>query len=187
MILHKHSPLWADAFRELKEVYSCCLGDLAIAIEHVGSTSVPDIKAKPILDIDIVIADYDHFPRVVDKLALLGYRHNGDQGIRHREAFHGIDEWTPHTDPRRHWQNHHLYVCPQWSEELKRHLLLRDYLRTNETARREYEAIKQLIEARSDGDRKKYAAIKEAEFGTFFTKMLAAASIAVPVPSFCTS
>jgi GrpB-like predicted nucleotidyltransferase (UPF0157 family) len=183
MILHEHSPLWAEAFRELRDVYSRCLGDLAIAIEHVGSTAIPDIKAKPILDIDVVIADYDIFPRVVDRLALLGYSHNGDQGIRHREAFHGADEWTPHTDPRRHWHNHHLYVCPQWSEELKRHLLFRDYLRTNKTARREYEIIKLSIEARADGDRKKYATIKEEECRPFFRNMLAVALTTVAVPS----
>lgn len=82
MILHQHSPLWAEAFRELRGVYAHCLGDLAIAIEHVGSTSVPDIKAKPILDIDIVIADYDIFPNQQSRGG--SHRSSGSAQLSHK-------------------------------------------------------------------------------------------------------
>ena len=172
MILHDYTPTWADEFERLKHVYADALGDLALAIEHVGSTSITGIKAKPIIDIDVVIKDYTIFPDVVERLAQLGYTHNGDQGVLHREAFKYQDGFTPHTTPQRQWMLHHLYVCPAFSEELRRHLLFRDYLRANADARNAYERIKVVIAARSDGDRKVYAAIKEAEYGEFFERTL---------------
>jgi len=175
VILHEYRSAWSDEFELLKGVYVESLGDLAIAIEHIGSTSIPGIKAKPIIDIDIVIRDYGVFPNVVEKLASLGYSHNGDQGILHREAFKRKDEFTPYSKPKRKWVNHHLYVCPEFSEELRRHLIFRDYLRADEDAKREYESIKVAIAARSDGDRKKYAAIKETECRDFVERTLAAA------------
>jgi len=150
-------------------------GDLAIAIEHVGSTSIPGIKAKPIIDIDVVIQNYTVFPDVVERLARLGYTHNGDQGIPHREAFKRQDECTPRTTLPQEWMHHHLYVCPASSEELRRHLAFRDYLRVNADARNAYERIKVAIAARSNGDRKVYAAIKETEYNEFFEHTLAAA------------
>lgn len=175
MILHEYTSTWAEEFERLKRVYAEALCDLAIAIEHVGSTSIPGIKAKPIIDIDVVIKDYDIFPDVVERLAWLGYTHNGDQGILHREAFKRQDAFTPYTTPKRQWMKHHLYVCPTFSEELQRHLAFRDYLRVNTEARNEYERIKVAITARSDDDPKKYATIKEAEYGEFFERTLSAA------------
>ncbi|MBN1351907.1 GrpB family protein [candidate division KSB1 bacterium] len=175
MILHDYTPTWKEEFERLKAIYLESLGDTIIAIEHIGSTSIPGIKAKPILDVDIVIENYEIFPTVVDRLARLGYTHNGDQGILHREAFKRKDEFTPESSPRRKWMNHHLYVCPEFSEELKRQLIFRDTLRIDERAKRAYEAIKIEIAARADGDRKRYAAIKEAECREFVEKTLAAA------------
>jgi len=172
MILHDYTPAWNTEFLHLKAIYQECLRDTAIAIEHVGSTSIPGIKAKPIIDIDIVIRNYDIFPTVVDKLANLGYSHNGDQGILHREAFKRKDEYTPYSQMKRCWMNHHLYVCPEFSEELKRHILFRDYVRAHDNARQEYERIKMEIAAKSDGDRKQYAAIKETECRDFVENIL---------------
>lgn len=175
MIIHEYDPTWPDKFEQLKAIYLETLGDLALAIEHVGSTSIPGIKAKPNIDIDIVIKNYDIFPNVAEKLAKLGYRHNGDQGVLHREAFKRMDESTPYTESKRTWINHNLYVCPEFSEELKRHLLFRDYLRINDDARNAYQQIKEDIVARSNDDRKTYVTIKENEYGNFFEEMLATA------------
>ncbi|MDP6041533.1 MAG: GrpB family protein [Candidatus Latescibacteria bacterium] len=176
MIITDYDPSWPKKFEELKAVYKKALGNLALVIEHVGSTSIPEIKAKPNLDIDIVIKDYGIFPQVVEKLAELGYRHNGDQGVLHREAFKRDDESIPFTEPKRTWMNHSLYVCPESSEQLKRHLLFRDYLRINDDARNAYQKIKEDIVARSNGDRKTYVTIKEEEFGDFFEKIITTAT-----------
>lgn len=106
---------------------------MIISIEHVGSTSVKGLYAKPIIDIDIVI-ESENFPEVKNKLYNIGYEHVGDLGITGREAFKYND--------KEELMEHHLYVCPKESPELKRHLALRDYLRTHEAERNEYSQIK---------------------------------------------
>lgn len=172
MIVYEYDPNWPQEFERLKAVYLQTLDNLIITVEHVGSTSIPGLKAKPTIDMDMVIKDYDIFPAVVEKLADLGYVHNGDQGIQHREAFKRDDATIPYTEPKRTWLTHHLYVCPTYSEELKRHLLLRDYLRINDKARDAYASIKDDIVARSKDDRPTYVAIKEDEYNDFFENML---------------
>ncbi len=119
----------------IKDELTAALGELAIGIEHVGSTSVEGLSAKPIIDIDVVIKDYTVFEEVVSALGSIGYRHEGDLGIAGREAFK--------YDGKDHLRKHHLYVCPEASPELKRHIAFRDYLRTHPDAVREYSRIKE--------------------------------------------
>jgi len=125
---------WKQAFETVREQLQAALGDLALAIEHVGSTSVEGLAAKPILDIDVVIRSYDDFAAVVQRLAAIGYIHEGDLGIKDREAFR--------YDNKPHLQKHHLYVCPQDSAELNRHITFRNYLRSHPQAAAEYGAVK---------------------------------------------
>lgn len=127
-MLSHHDPTWTSEFAALEAVYTAALGDLVLQIEHVGSTVVADLIAKPILDIDIVISDYSVFPQVVRALQLLGYEHRGDQGIPQREVFEAADATVPFGEPRRRWMAHPL-VCPLSSAELRRHVLFRDLLR----------------------------------------------------------
>ena len=122
---------FSDIAREIREN----LGELALDIEHVGSTSVPGLSAKPIIDIDVVIRDYGSLDAVISALGRIGYRHEDDLGIAGREAF-GYEG-------KEHLQKHHLYVCPQDSPELKRHVAFRDYLRSHPEAVREYSRIKE--------------------------------------------
>ena len=96
---------WKEAFDSIKRELDAVLGDVAIAIEHVGSTSVPGLSAKPCIDIDIVIKDYSVFDEVVERLFKIGYVHEGDLGIKDREAFKYCE--------KPHLMKHHLYVCPQ--------------------------------------------------------------------------
>ena len=126
---------WNRYYNEIKDELQDALGKLALRIEHVGSTSVHGLSAKPIIDIDVVIKDYSVFNAVVLKLQDLGYRHEGDLGIAGREAFK--------YDGKEHLQKHHLYVCPEDSAELKRHIAFRDYLRSNSEAVKEYSRIKE--------------------------------------------
>ena len=126
---------WEQAFTQIKDEIQAALGSLALRIEHVGSTSVRGLSAKPIIDIDVVIRDYSVFDTVVTALKEIGYQHEGDLGIAAREAFK--------YDGKAHLQQHHLYVCPQDSAELKRHIAFRNYLRSNPEAVREYGRIKE--------------------------------------------
>ena len=126
---------WKQCFEKISEEVSMALGDLALSIEHVGSTSVPGLAAKPIIDIDVVIEDESRLPAVVSALAKIGYQHEGNLGIPGREAF-GYEGKT-------HLMEHHLYVCPADSPELRRHLSFRDYLRSHPEAVHEYSRIKE--------------------------------------------
>ena len=126
---------WKQDFLMIKDELTSALGQLAMRIEHVGSTSVEGLSAKPIIDIDVVIKDYTVLEEVVSALGVLGYRHEGNLGITGREAFK--------YDGKEHLKKHHLYVCPEDSPELKRHIAFRDYLRTHSDAMREYSHIKE--------------------------------------------
>ena len=125
---------WKSDFNAIKAEISDVLGDLIIGIEHVGSTSVEGMYAKPCIDIDVVISDHSVFDAVVNKLADIGYIHEGDLGIKDREAF----KYSGKT----HLKKHHLYVCPQSSAELHRHITFRNFLRNNPQAAEKYSAVK---------------------------------------------
>ncbi len=126
---------WKFAFEEIKREIEGAIGDLIIGIEHVGSTSVEGLSAKPIIDIDVVIKDYSTFDAVVSKLESIGYIYEGNLGIKDREAFKYSD--------KPHLQQHHLYVCPQQSVELYRHITFRDFLVNNSEAAKKYSAVKE--------------------------------------------
>ena len=126
---------WSMAFEKIKKELEAALGALAVGIEHVGSTSVVGMSAKPCIDIDVIIRDYSVWNEVMMRLGDIGYIHEGDLGIKDREAFRYLE--------KTHLQKHHLYVCPQYSEELHRHLVFRDFLRGNPVAAKRYSLVKE--------------------------------------------
>lgn len=126
---------WRQNFEEICCELKTALGKLALRIEHVGSTSVKGLSAKPVIDIDVVIKDYTVFGEVIKALENHGYYYEGDLGIPEREAFGYVG--------REHLMKHHLYVCPENSRELKRHLLFRDHLRSHPEDAAEYSRIKE--------------------------------------------
>lgn len=170
-MLSIHDPNWAGEFAALEAVLAEALDGLVLDIEHVGSTAVPDLLAKPILDIDVVMQDYSVFPAIVRALEGLGYDHKGDQGIFEREAFRARSS-APNVPRAGGWMHHHLYVCPRQGRELQRHLRFRDALRSDAGLRQEYAAIKTSIAARAGGDRRRYAEIKEHECRAFVERVL---------------
>ena len=125
---------WKSAFETIKREIEVALGSLALGIEHVGSTSVQGLAAKPCIDIDVIIRDYAVFDDVVKQLEAIGYLHEGNLGIADREAFRYSD--------KPHLMMHHLYVCPQDSAELHRHITFRDFLRSNPQAAQKYGQVK---------------------------------------------
>ncbi len=125
----EYNPEWPRVFRELSRLISTVVGDLVLRIEHVGSTSVYGLAAKPIIDLDVVIATRDQLPEIADRLGIMGYVHEGDLGIEGREAFGREGEDVPKDGTGRNWPAHHLYVCAEGNIELIRHVVFRDYLR----------------------------------------------------------
>jgi GrpB-like predicted nucleotidyltransferase (UPF0157 family) len=156
-----YDPEWPRIFEALREVYLNALGELAIAIEHVGSTSVSGLAAKPIIDIDVVIQSRDELPSVVQRLALLGYRHQGDLGVPGREAFarDGADD-VPRDGSGRRWPAHNLYVCALNCSELRRQLMFRDWLRGNPAVAAEYGMLKRRLADIYSDDRESYTDAK---------------------------
>lgn len=130
-----YSDQWERDFLKIKDEIKSALGELAERIEHVGSTSVRGLSAKPVIDIDVVISDSSVLSDVIAALGRIGYQHEGDLGITGREAFR--------YDGKDHLQKHHLYVCPNDSSELKKHIAFRDYLRSHPEAAAEYSRIKE--------------------------------------------
>ena len=165
MLLQPHQSHWADDFAAICATIRSVLPNDSIVIEHVGSTSVKGLAAKPIIDIDLVFYPSIFFETIQAGLEKLGYYHNGDQGIEGREVFKRKNEVEQQEvlDTIRH----HLYVCAADSKELKRHLRFRDHLRANEAARREYERLKYMIAEQANQDRKVYALLKEELAGDF--------------------
>ena len=135
VIVLPYDVAWESAFEAIRAEIQTALGDLMLGIEHVGSTSVKGMSAKPCIDIDVVIRDYSVFDAVVQKLDAIGYIHEGDLGIKDREAFKYAD--------KPHLMTHHLYVCPRDSEELHRHIVFRNFLRENPEAVKKYSRVKE--------------------------------------------
>ncbi|WP_207496766.1 GrpB family protein [Aridibaculum aurantiacum] len=128
IIIEEYSPNWASVFQQLRSIYLRHLADVVTDVQHVGSTSVVGLAAKPIIDIDLVIPNRENLVVVIKRLHLLGYDHRGDLGIKDREAFKRRSDHVPFDPHIRTWPNHHLYVCPSDSIALKNHLALRDFL-----------------------------------------------------------
>ena len=135
VVVEPYNEEWKSDFIAIRDELDTVLKDIVLRIEHVGSTSVEGLSAKPVIDIDVVIKDTTVLPDVISALQTIGYFHEGDLGIPGREAFK--------YEGKEHLRKHHLYVCSQDSEELKRHITFRDYLRSNPDAVEEYSKIKE--------------------------------------------
>ena len=152
VVVLPYDAAWRSAFEKIKAEIESAIGNLILGIEHIGSTSVEGMSAKPIIDIDVVINDYSVFPAVVDALKSIGYIHEGDLGIKDREAF----KYTN----KPHLMLHHLYVCPKDSKELHRHIAFRDFLRANADAVQKYSKVKETAAEMFPYDINKYIEYK---------------------------
>jgi GrpB-like predicted nucleotidyltransferase (UPF0157 family) len=171
VIIVDYDPLWPCRFDRLAAVYSRVLEELHHRIEHIGSTSVPGLAAKPIIDIIIVIPSMAGFALLNAAFESLGYLHNGDQDVPGREVFKlkesdimarclGENPWP-----------HHLYVCPSDSKSLAQMLFFRDYLRTHADTSRRYDELKRGLAQKLRNDRVGYTDAKTA-FVTAITDLM---------------
>lgn len=171
MLIEKYNPAWVDQFNNIKSQLETVLCGLECSIEHVGSTSVPNLDSKPIIDIDIVYQAKPDFEKIKQCLEKICYYHNGNQGLEGREVFKRSGQMS--NAVLDHIQ-HHLYVCPIGSKALERHLLSRNHLRKNEEARIKYQQMKYALAEQSNQDRKKYQELKEVYVNDFIDLMIAA-------------
>ena len=138
IIVTDYDPAWPRAFEQLRARIWPAIEGVATAIEHVGSTSVPGLAAKPVIDLTIVVPDALAMATVIDRLAGIGYRHRGDLGVAGREAFAAPEEAAAH----------HLYACIDENDALRNHLAVRDCLRSDPAAAAEYGALKKRLAVR---------------------------------------
>ena len=132
-----YDPSWVEHFDQLKQWYEpMLLGVEVVAIEHVGSTSVPGLPAKPIIDVDIVIPR-EGIPRAIEVFESHSHVCRGDLGITDRYAF--LISQAPFAT--------NTYLVVEGSVALRNHLLLRQVLRENPELRREYAVIKRQLAA----------------------------------------
>ena len=87
MLIHAYNEKWIADFIELRKYIAKALAGLDIFIEHIGSTAIPGLAAKPIIDIDVVFTNNTSFDEIKRRLESIGYYHNGNQGIPGREVF----------------------------------------------------------------------------------------------------
>lgn len=150
IVVVEYDPDWPERFRLLCDRIGHVLAELVAAIEHIGSTAVPALSAKPVIDIDVLLASESFLSEAIRRLAGLGYRHEGDLGIAGREAFTAPQDEPPH----------HLYVCLPDRQGFARHLAFRDYLRANPWEAQHYGELKKQLAQRFPDNRSAYAAGK---------------------------
>ncbi len=145
-----YSPEWPEWFAGVAaQLEQALRGVPVIAIEHVGSTSVPGLAAKPVLDIDVVVAR-QNVAAAITALADVGYTHRGDLGVTDRESMAAPDD-----DPRRN-----VYVCVDGTLHLRNHLAVRSILRSRPDLRDRYGAVKSAIAQDPAMDIETYLALK---------------------------
>ncbi|MDA8262286.1 MAG: GrpB family protein [Actinomycetota bacterium] len=155
IVIQDYDPAWPAMFEELAEPVRGALVGMNARVEHVGSTAVPGLAAKEVIDMDVVVASPQDVPEAVERLGRLGYLHRGDLGIRGREAF----AWPPGS------RRHHLYVVPAGSEPFLNHLRFRDHLRSHTEDADAYAALKRLLAQTYRTDRARYTDAKSAFIG----------------------
>ncbi len=155
---------WPDHFASEACHLRTAMGGLSLRIEHVGSTSVPGLAAKPVIDIQISVATLDGLDVYIAPLASLGYNH---------VPFGDVDRVYPFFRKPAEWPStHHIHLCVSGSEHERRHLAFRDYLRNHPQAANEYLALKRSLAATHVGataeSRERYSLAKTE----FITLML---------------
>jgi len=152
-----YDPHWPRAFEIERDRIQAALGTLALRIDHNGSTAVPGLSAKPIIDIQISIAHLEPIDAFRSPLRAIGYIHVPSPDDSRCPFFHRPRDW-PHT--------HHVHVVQTGSDEERRTLAFRDYLRAHPPVAREYEALKHQLAALHGGSdaesREAYAIAKTA-------------------------
>jgi GrpB-like predicted nucleotidyltransferase (UPF0157 family) len=161
IVMADYDSLWPTLFAELAKPLARAVHDLGATVEHVGSTAVVGLAAKPIIDIDVVVRAADEVPAAIDHLRDLGYVYQGDKGIPGREAF----LWPPGALP------HHVYVVVADSKPHTDHVAFRDHLRRQPDVARAYAELKRGLAAQYADDRLGYTEAKTE----FITRALAAA------------
>lgn len=166
IVVEKYNENWPIEFEKLKKKFEKALNELDYRIEHVGSTSVPGLAAKPILDIDIIVKNKETMERVIERIESIGYKHQGDWGVPGREVFKYKEGFDVEDE-----MEHHLYACIDGIDSLKNHLNLKKYLSSNPEAVKEYGELKKKLAKKYPEDIDSYVDGKTDLIVSFLAKM----------------
>jgi GrpB-like predicted nucleotidyltransferase (UPF0157 family) len=150
LVVEPYNPEWPHMFRQLQTFLYRNLVGTYHAIEHVGSTAVPGMAAKPIIDVDVVARE-GRFEQIKSRLVAAGYEYEGEKGVPGREAFDLRDAGLRAALPA-----HHLYVLAADADELRRHRAFRDFLTAHPEWAEKLSTHKLELAARLGDDRQAY-------------------------------
>lgn len=145
VVVAEYDQSWPARYEEEKARIVEALGDAVVAIEHVGSTAVPGLAAKPIIDIMVGVRKLDDGERCIRPLVAIGYEYRGEAGVPGRHYFRK-------GDPR----SHHLHMAEHAGHFWERHILFRDLLREDRELAQQYGALKKELAAKYRTERLAY-------------------------------
>ena len=143
-----HNPRWAAMFQTEADQLATVFGSAALAIEHIGSSAIPGIKAKPIIDILVVVEDIERVDNFNEQMMTLGYEPRGEFGIPGRRYFS-----TGHSDADR---PRHVHVFQSGNPQVARHIDFRDYLRAHPDDAQAYSRLKETLAKKFPNDAESY-------------------------------
>jgi GrpB-like predicted nucleotidyltransferase (UPF0157 family) len=147
-----HDPSWAQLAAEACRCIRDAAGDRILDVQHVGSTAVPDLPAKPILDLAAAVTTLAIMPQLVERLTAIGYIYRGDEA----DAGGHLFVWESEPDVRAI----HLHVVASDDVQWRNYIRFRDVLRQNSHLRASYAGLKQKLWARFPDDRESYTQSK---------------------------
>jgi GrpB-like predicted nucleotidyltransferase (UPF0157 family) len=163
VVIAAYDERWPLVFEGVRSQLEAALAGLpeglVLAIEHAGSTAVPGLAAKPILDVVIGVRDWDEARATVEPITALGWTYRGEYGIPRRHYFvlrPPTEAVAPHVEAC------HLHMLEAAGVEYGRMLRFRDYLRAHPETARDYAALKRVLAARHGADREAYTEAKTA-------------------------
>ena len=146
IVIHPYDPQWPEMFERERGRLTAALGSwLTRDLEHMGSTAVPDLPAKGIIDMLAVVGDIGGEPRVVELMSGIG-------SLAAPEPTDAGDHKLSFCSPSVERRTHHLHVVEESSGSWRGWLAFRDYLRSHEAARRQYAALKRRLADAHGGD-----------------------------------
>lgn len=154
IVLAPHDRAWAARFAAEADLLREALGDALVDVHHIGSTAIPGIAAKPVIDILAVVRDLDALDARSHAVVALGYEALGEFGIAGRRYFRKDDAAGIRT--------HQIHAFAEGSSHVARHVAFRDYLRAHPDAAAEYERLKQALAVECGGDMRRYTELKTA-------------------------
>jgi GrpB-like predicted nucleotidyltransferase (UPF0157 family)/quercetin dioxygenase-like cupin family protein len=169
IVVVDYDPEWPEWFEQVHAVVWPVVEELALRIDHVGSTAVPGLAAKPIIDLDIVVASEEAVAAVIERLAAIDYRWLGDLGVIGRHAFASTGASV--------LPEHHLYLVVENNRAHVDHWLLRDTLRADADVRYRYGELKKRNVGLADGDIDVYLAGKAGFVAEVLTRARAEAGL----------